>query len=57
MDIRESYNFWCESPYFDEDTKAELKNISDNEEEIEERFYKNLEQAVFVVSSERVQTE
>ena len=43
MDIRESYNFWCESPYFDEDTKAELKNISDNEEEIEERFYKNLE--------------
>ena len=30
MDIRESYNFWCESPYFDEDTKAELKNISDN---------------------------
>ena len=43
MDIRENYNFWCTSPYFDEDTKAELKNISDNEEEIEERFYKNLE--------------
>lgn len=43
MDIRESYNFWCESPYFDEDTKAELRSISDNEEEIEERFYKNLE--------------
>ena len=43
MDIRENYNFWCTSPYFDEDTKAELKSISDNEEEIEERFYKNLE--------------
>ena len=34
MDIRENYNFWCTSPYFDEDTKAELKSISDNEEEI-----------------------
>ena len=43
MDIRENYNFWCTSPYFDEDTKAELRSISDNEEEIEERFYRELE--------------
>lgn len=43
MNSSESYKLWCSSNYFDEETKAELKGIGDNEEEIEERFYKNLE--------------
>lgn len=43
MNSKEKYEFWCSSPYFDEETKKELKDISDNQEEIEERFYKNLE--------------
>ena len=38
MDIRENYNFWCTSPYFDEDTKAELRAIEGDENEIKERF-------------------
>lgn len=32
-----------ENPYFDEDTKAELKSIESDEKEIEERFYRDLE--------------
>lgn len=36
------YNDWCTNDYFDEDTKAELRRIADDEKEIKERFYKNL---------------
>lgn len=43
MDYKEIYKDWLENPYFDEKTKAELKGISDNEKEIEERFYMDLE--------------
>ena len=32
-----------ENPYFDENTKAELKEIQQDEKEIKERFYKELE--------------
>ena len=39
----EKYNMWLESDVFDEKTKAELLSIKDNEEEIKERFYKDLE--------------
>ena len=42
MNVRETYEFWCKDPYFDEETRAELKEIEGNAEEIEERFYKNL---------------
>ncbi len=42
MNIKETYEFWCSDSYFDADTKAELKKIENNAEEIEERFYKNL---------------
>lgn len=42
MNVKETYEFWCSDPYFDADTKAELKKIENNAEEIEERFYKNL---------------
>lgn len=43
MDIRQTYEFWCEDSYFDKATRAELKALEGNTEEIEERFYKNLE--------------
>ena len=41
-DYRESYEYWLSSPIFDEQTKAELRAITD-EKEIEDRFYRNLE--------------
>nr|WP_073147060.1 phospho-sugar mutase [Paramaledivibacter caminithermalis] len=37
------YEEWLNNPYFDEETKKELWCIYDNEKEIEERFYKELE--------------
>jgi len=37
------YRDWLLNDYFDEETKAELKSIEDNEAEIEERFYRDLE--------------
>lgn len=43
MNYLESYKKWCESPEFDEETKKELLAIRDNEKEIEDRFYKELE--------------
>ena len=42
-DIRKKYEYWCESPVFDEATKAELKAIAQDEAEITDRFYKDLE--------------
>lgn len=39
----EEYQNWLESPDFDEETKNELKAIKDDEKEIEDRFYKELE--------------
>ena len=39
----EEYKNWCESPDFDKDTKKELLEIQDDEKEIEDRFYKDLE--------------
>ena len=43
MDYKELYKEWLENPYFDENTKAELKEIQHDEKEIKERFYKELE--------------
>ena len=43
MSFMEEYNFWLEDDYFDQDTKDELLAIRDNQGEIEERFYKELE--------------
>ena len=43
MDYREIYKEWLDNPYFDDATKAELKAIADDEKEIEERFYMDLE--------------
>ena len=43
MDYKEIYNQWLENPYLDEATKEELKAIKDDENEIKERFYMDLE--------------
>lgn len=43
MEYRENYEEWLNNPYFDEATKTELRAIADDEQEIEERFYKELE--------------
>ncbi len=43
MGYRELYESWLSNPYFDEDTKAELRSIADDDNEIKERFYKDLE--------------
>ena len=43
MNYLEEYKKWCENPMFDEETKTELLSIKDDEKEIEDRFYKELE--------------
>jgi len=43
MDYKKIYEEWLSNPYFDEDTKAELRAIADDENEIKERFYMDLE--------------
>ena len=37
------YNEWLNAPAFDEETKKELEAIKDDDNEIKERFYKDLE--------------
>lgn len=39
---REKYELWLNNPNFDPVTKKELESISDNSEEIEDRFYQDL---------------
>ena len=43
MGYKEMYQSWLDNPYFDEDTKAELKSIAGDDKEIEDRFYTELE--------------
>ena len=43
MNYKEEYNKWCNGNIFDKKTKEELIQIRDNEKEIEDRFYKELE--------------
>ena len=43
MDYKEKYKEWCNNPFFDEETKQELLDISGNDAEIKDRFYKDLE--------------
>lgn len=43
MEYRESYEEWLKNPYFDDATKEELRSIADDDNEIKERFYKELE--------------
>lgn len=43
MGAVDTYKIWSTDPYFDEATRAELLAIKDDANEIEERFYKDLE--------------
>ena len=43
MGYRETYEEWLNNPYFDDETKAELKAIEGDDKEIEDRFYMDLE--------------
>ena len=40
---QETYEKWCTDPYFDEATKEELRALQQDEKEIEDRFYRQLE--------------
>ena len=42
-DYMKIYEEWLANPYFDENTKAELRGIAGDENEIKERFYMDLE--------------
>lgn len=42
-DYKKIYEEWLSNPYFDEATKEELRAIADDENEIKERFYMDLE--------------
>lgn len=43
MEYLEKYKDWLNNPIIDESVKEELKSIEGNNEEIEDRFYKDLE--------------
>ncbi len=43
MGYKEKYKEWLENPFFDEETKEDLKKIENDKKEIEDRFYKDLE--------------
>jgi len=43
MSYKAVYEEWLNNPLFDEETKQELSHISNNEKEIEDRFYRELE--------------
>ena len=43
MSYMENYQSWLANDYFDQETKAELKSIEHDDNEIKERFYKDLE--------------
>ena len=43
MDYKKVYEEWLTNPFFDEETKAELKAIENDENEIKERFFSELE--------------
>jgi len=43
LNYLEKYRFWLENEYFDEKAKEELRTLNGNEEEIKDRFYKDLQ--------------
>lgn len=43
MTYKEKYQQWLNNPYFDDETRKELESIKDDELEIEDRFYQDLE--------------
>ncbi|MFP3155369.1 phospho-sugar mutase [Lachnospiraceae bacterium ZAX-1] len=43
MNARQKYEVWCSDDCFDAATKEELRSIAEDAQEIEDRFYKDLE--------------
>ena len=43
MSYKDTYQFWLTDEYFDETVKKELQDIAQDEKEIEDRFYRDLE--------------
>ncbi len=43
MEYLDKYKSWLANDYFDESTHSELVDLKDNDEEIKERFYKDLD--------------
>lgn len=43
MSYKEEYLKWCTDTYFNEETRAELEAIKEDEAEIQDRFYRQLE--------------
>jgi len=43
MEDRKTYEDWLDNPYFDKHTKEELKAIANDENEVKDRFYRDLE--------------
>lgn len=43
MEYLEKYKLWTSDNYFDEETRQELMDLKDNDGEIKDRFYKDLE--------------
>lgn len=43
MDYLDKYDLWCTDAYFDQATREELLAIKGNDEEIKDRFYKELD--------------
>jgi len=43
LNYLEKYHFWLENEHFDEQAKEELRALGGNEEEIKNRFYKDLQ--------------
>jgi len=43
LNYLEKYNFWLENEYFSNEAKEELRALEGNEEEIKDRFYKDLQ--------------
>lgn len=43
MSYMKQYRYWTENTYFDESTRSELLAIQNDEKEIEDRFYRDLE--------------
>jgi phosphoglucomutase len=42
LNYLDKYHFWLENEHFSDEAKEELRAISGNEEEIKDRFYKDL---------------
>lgn len=43
MGYKDQYKYWCEDEYFDQATRNELLAIADDDAQIQDRFYKDLE--------------